>query len=237
MHKVNRLNLPQTLAYHIYEEIRKRIIQRIFPPGHLLREQELEKEFGSSRGPIRESLRLLLQTGLVEHQPRRGFRVKEYSEKDLQDLYQLRATLEEMVIGELANKNLEKFVKDLEEYLTRMNQRFGEADLFGYFEENVSFHQRIIDFADNKPLACVLYYANEMSLPPRYLLFVRKFPNRRSLKYHEAIVKSIKKGDFKNARHLTKVHIMENLDMVKRCYIEAKEDIQPISSKIALISF
>ena len=67
--------LPQTLSYFILNKLRWRIITGELEPGQPLREKELEADYGSSRGPVRESLRLLLQSGLVEHLPRRGFRV------------------------------------------------------------------------------------------------------------------------------------------------------------------
>ena len=59
--------LPQTLAYFIHNKVRWRIIIGDLTPGQPLREAELQSQYGSSRGPVRESLRLLLQTGLVEN--------------------------------------------------------------------------------------------------------------------------------------------------------------------------
>ena len=79
--------LPQTLAYFILSKLRWRIITGDLQPGQPLREMEIQSHYGSSRGPVRESLRLLLQNGLVEHQQRRGFRVREYSPEDIRNIY------------------------------------------------------------------------------------------------------------------------------------------------------
>ena len=62
--------LPQTLAYFILSKLRWRIISGDLQPGQPLREMEIQSHYGSSRGPVRESLRLLHQNGLVEHQQR-----------------------------------------------------------------------------------------------------------------------------------------------------------------------
>ena len=226
MYRSPESRLPKTLSYHFFDEIRKRIIKGVFRPGYPLREQELEAELGSSRGPIRESLRLLLNSGLVECQPRRGFRVKEYSEKNLDHLYHLRAILEGMVIESLAELDVDDLIPELRASLDRMDQMFEAKDLDGYFWENILFHQKIIDFAGNEPLASVIYYVNEMSLPARYLLLGENFPNSRSINYHKEIVDGIAKRDFKKSCKIGKLHILENLETLKWLYMEEKKKSQ-----------
>jgi len=58
--------LPRTLSLHLVGLLRHQIITGAYKPSQPLREQDIEAEFGSSRGPVRESLRMLLQGGLVE---------------------------------------------------------------------------------------------------------------------------------------------------------------------------
>ena len=72
--------LPTTISDYIFTDLREGIINGTLKPNQTLREEEISLRFGSSRGPIRESLRLLLQTGLVVHQPRKGFKVRDYTD-------------------------------------------------------------------------------------------------------------------------------------------------------------
>lgn len=204
--------LPQTISYHILQKLRWRIITGDLKPGQPLREQELETEYGSSRGPIRESQRLLLQTGLVEHQPRRGFRVRSYTPQDVRNIYELRALLEGRTIDNLAGRDLGVLVELLEGRCKVMEACYKGRDLEAYFHENSAFHQCIIDFTENRPIAQVLLYVNEISLPVRYRLLKTAFPSRRSLDYHEQITSHIKSGDLPDAKLLTEAHILENLD-------------------------
>ena len=213
-------HLPKTLPYFLAEEIRRRIIEGEYQPGQPLREQELESKFGSSRGPIREAFRLLLQSGLVEHQPRKGFRVKKYSPKALEDLYRLRAMLEGAVIDELAGVEIPPLVQALRRILDDMEKSYSDNDLKKYFSVNVQFHQKIIDSTENEPLRNVLQYVNEMSLPVRHLLLQKNFPSRRTIDYHRQIVDSIEKGDLATARRVTEEHILSNLAAVKEAYPE-----------------
>lgn len=204
-------NLPQTLSYFVYNKLRRRIITGDLRPGQVVREQELETQYGSSRGPIRESLRMLLQTGLVEHQERRGFRVRSYTPRDIENIYQLRAALEELVVSSLEGLQLEPLIKTLKLSCQVMESCYDKRDVQGYFDENAVFHQKIIDFTENRPLSQVIFYVNEISLPPRYKLLSETFPTRRSLTYHEQITRFIEINDLAAAKRVTREHILENL--------------------------
>lgn len=210
--------LPSTISTHIFDDLRRRIIEGHYAPGQPLREEEIRELHGSSRGPIRESLRMLLQTGLVEHQPRRGFRVREYTERDIRQIYSLRATLEAQVVGELAARDLGPLLETLDEGCNVMHNFYQRSDLEAYFEENRRFHQTIIDFADNRVLREVMDYVNEVSLPIRYRVLGDALPSRRSLTYHEKIIAHLRANEVSEAQKLTEHHILENLERAVQTY-------------------
>ncbi len=202
--------LPRTLSAHLVEHLRRRIITGEYRPGQALREQDIEREFGSSRGPVRESLRMLLQGGLVEYAERRGFRVRTYTVADVEHLYDLRASLEGLVIASLAGKPLAAMVTDLHASNRRMEACFAANDIEHYFAENQVFHDRIIAETGNRPIAEVMVYVNEVSLPVRYLVLSKALMTRRSLTYHEHIASYLEKGDLVAARRETEEHILVN---------------------------
>ena len=210
--------LPSTISTHIFRELRRRIIEGDFVPGQSLREEEIREMYGSSRGPIRESLRMLLQTGLVEQQPRRGFRVREYTEQDIRQIYSLRAGLEAQLIGALAGRDLAPLLVVLNDVCSVMRDCYNRSDLHTYFEENRRFHQSIIDFADNRVLREVMEYVNEVSLPVRFRIMGEALPSRRSLTYHERIISHLRDGNIAEAQRLTKEHILENLELAVNAF-------------------
>ena len=114
------------------------------------------------------SLRLLLQTGLVVHQPRKGFKVRDYTPKQIRQIYTLRANLEGLVIIELEGRELDHLITELKKSNERMETFFRKNQVFEYFKENIFFHQKIIDFADNDILKKTIALVNEVSLPVRY---------------------------------------------------------------------
>jgi DNA-binding GntR family transcriptional regulator len=202
--------LPRTLSAHLVEHLRRRIITGEYCSSQALREQDIEREFGSSRGPVRESLRMLLQGGLVEYAERRGFRVRTYTIADIEHLYDLRANLEGLVIASLAGKPLTAMAADLRASNVRMAACFSTNDIWQYFAENQVFHDRIIAETGNRPIAEVMVYVNEVSLPVRYRVLRDTLLTRRSLTYHEQILDFLEKGDLLSARRETEEHILVN---------------------------
>lgn len=83
-----------SLAELALRRLRAEILDGTLAPGERLVEEHLTRRFGTSRAPLREALRLLGEQGLVEHLPRRGVRVTELSERDVDELFGLRDVLE-----------------------------------------------------------------------------------------------------------------------------------------------
>src|SRR5579871_3394760 len=78
--------------------LRQEILSGALTPGERLVEEHLTQRFGTSRAPLREALRQLAEQGLIEHLPRRGFRVAELSAADADELFGLRNVLERYAV-------------------------------------------------------------------------------------------------------------------------------------------
>ncbi|BBZ33523.1 GntR family transcriptional regulator [Mycolicibacterium confluentis] len=87
-------DLPVTLVELAASRLRDAILSGALAPGAKIVEEQLCADFGISRAPLREALRQLAQQGLVEHLPRRGSRVAEWSPEDIRQLFELRTVLE-----------------------------------------------------------------------------------------------------------------------------------------------
>ncbi len=89
-----RAALVRNASVAATELIREAIVDGRLEPGRRLKEEELARELGISRTPIREALLMLQAEGLVDATPNRGAMVRVHTPEDLDDLYQLRALLE-----------------------------------------------------------------------------------------------------------------------------------------------
>lgn len=110
----------KTLRESIVDIIRKRIINRELQPGQKIVEQELAKEFKTSRAPIREALRELENEGLVEYVRNAGCSVKEITFEESFEIYLMRANYEIMAVRLLGGKIPEETLQEMEEILERM---------------------------------------------------------------------------------------------------------------------
>src|SRR5215472_1191910 len=157
--------LPHTIPYYLADRIKAGIIRWRYPPRSSLREIELAAEFGASRGPVREALRILELQGLVTHAPRRGFKVKAFTSVDLRQLYRLRAQLESEVIDALADKDVGPLIEALESANKLMRTYAKRGDIERYFAANIEFHQLLIENTDSSVLRTIMHQVNAMSLP------------------------------------------------------------------------
>src|SRR5215813_8929634 len=85
-------------------ELQARVLSGELPSGTRLRQETLAEQFGVSRTPVREALRKLQASGLVELQPRRGALVRRHSACEIRDAYEVRAELESLAAGLAAER-------------------------------------------------------------------------------------------------------------------------------------
>ena len=95
---------PRALYEEVAEQLRQRIFRRELEPGSWIDELKIAEEFGISRTPLREALKVLAAEGLVTMKVRRGAYVTEMSEKDLRDVYHLLSLLESDAAGVVAER-------------------------------------------------------------------------------------------------------------------------------------
>jgi DNA-binding GntR family transcriptional regulator len=218
--------LPHTIPYYLADRIKAGIIRWRYPPGASLREAELAAEFGASRGPVREALRILELQGLVVHAPRRGFKVKAYTADDLRQLYRLRTQLEGEVIDALADKDVAPLTAALERANEVMRSYAKAGDIERYFDANIDFHQRMIESTESSVLRTIMHQVNAMSLPIRYALLRAEFSTRADYAYHAQITRALRARDFPLARKLTMEHITANLTRAIDVYGEALSKVE-----------
>ncbi|MBH0776552.1 GntR family transcriptional regulator [Nocardia bovistercoris] len=96
--RTNTTVLPPSLVEMATRHVRSEVLSGALEPGERIVEETLCARLGISRAPVREALRLLAQEGLVEHLPRRGFRVLVWSATDILQLFELRRVLERHAI-------------------------------------------------------------------------------------------------------------------------------------------
>ena len=120
--------------------------------GAKLNEMALSAGLGVSRGPVRESFRALEETGLVRIEKNRGVFVREISLAEASDIYEIRATFDQMAGRKLAQRISPEQLASLRDLLGAMEAAAAASDLGRYHALNLRFHDALVEYANNPKL-------------------------------------------------------------------------------------
>jgi DNA-binding GntR family transcriptional regulator len=196
----------------LYEQVAERLRTRIFahelPQGGWIDEQALAIEYGISRTPLREALKVLAAEGLVVLKPRRGCYVTELSEQDIDEVFPVMALLEGRVAAEAARRvtsadfsRLTAIHEELEKYAAANN-----ADRF--FEANQRFHTALQEIAGNRYLAQLIDDARKVIKLTRRDSLRLEGRLKQSLAEHREILEALRLKDSALAGQLMHDHLL-----------------------------
>lgn len=206
--------LSQSASITASELIRTAIVDGRLAPGRRLKEEELARELGMSRTPIREALLILQSDGLVESYPRRGAVVRSYAVEDLDDVYQLRAVLEGHAARRAATRISTEDIERLEGSCERFEQLRAADDLQDLVKENLFFHNVILDAAESARLRGLVRKVIEVPLVYKSYYWYSVEQKLISQHYHRQLTRAFRTGDAERAEMIMKEHVLEARDFL-----------------------
>jgi len=180
---------PRALYEEVAELLRQRIFNRELEPGSWIDELKLAEEYGISRTPLREALKVLAAEGLVTMKVRRGAYVTEVSEKDLSDVYHLLSLLESDAAGVVARTATDHELAELQALHAELETAVGDADQF--FAVNERFHMRLLELADNRWRDQLVADLRKVMKLNRHNSLLKSGRIEESLKEHRAIMAAL----------------------------------------------
>jgi DNA-binding GntR family transcriptional regulator len=185
----------QSLHDEILVRLRDHIVEGNIPDGGRIPERQLCEMLGISRTPLREALKVLAAEGLVELLPNRGARVRQLSERDLGELFDIMGGLESLA-GRLACENIsDAEIAEIERLHHEMYGFYLHRDMHGYFRVNQLIHQKIVEASRNTTL--LGSYAN-FAGRIRRVRYSANFARKRdrwaeAMREHEAILDALRR--------------------------------------------
>ncbi|WP_410873317.1 GntR family transcriptional regulator [Nocardia sp. A7] len=150
----NSAELPASLVEMTAEHVRAQVLSGALAPGERVGEEALCARLGISRAPVREALRRLAEQGLVEHLPRRGYRVVVWSPDDIVQLFDVRRALERhAVTAALPSPKLR--LGRVRTALTELTAADRRKDWVARDDAHRRFHVEIVALAGNRQLDLV----------------------------------------------------------------------------------
>jgi DNA-binding GntR family transcriptional regulator len=193
------------LYEQVAERLRSRILAHTLPPGSWIDEQSLAAEYGISRTPLREALKVLAAEGLVTMKLRRGAYVTEVSERDLSEVFHLLALLESDAAATVAQRASDAQLAELEALHQALERTVDDRDAF--FKANEQFHMKLLQIADNRwTQQTVGDLRRVMKLNRHHSLF-KQGRLEASLDEHREIMDALKARNAQRVQQLMQQHI------------------------------
>ena len=205
----NEINEFLPLREVVFLTLRKAILKGELQPGERLMEIALANRLGVSRTPVREAIRMLEHEGLVVMKPRRGAQVAKITEQELNDVLEVRKSLEMLA----ASKACERMTEEDMEAMRDAAEEFRKlaldpsCDLTALTEADVAFHDTIYSGTGNRRLIQILENLREQMYRFRFE-YMKDASIRESLILeHEEIMRAVAARDSALAADLIGVHI------------------------------
>jgi DNA-binding GntR family transcriptional regulator len=208
---------PVPLYEEVAELLRQRIFKRIagdLEPGSWIDELKLAEEYGISRTPLREALKVLATEGLVTMKVRRGAYVTEVSEQDLSDVYHLMSLLESDAAGVVASVATDTQLNQLVNLHEGLETVFSTQplDTEQFFIINEQFHMKLLEIANNRWRDQMVADLRKVMKLNRHNSLLKAGRIAESLAEHRVIMKALNARDAKAAVKAMQAHFKNGLE-------------------------
>ncbi|MGN0343218.1 MAG: GntR family transcriptional regulator [Roseburia sp.] len=199
----------------VFNTLREAILKGELKPGERLMELKLASKLGVSRTPIREAIRMLEQEGLAVTIPRRGAVVAHMSEKDTEDVLQIRSALDELAVQLAADNMQPEQLEQLEQARQKFEDATRSKDIKLLAQMDVQFHDVIYQATGNPRLVVLLNNLREQMYRYRveYLKDEKAYP--KLLQEHQDIVDGLRQRDKEKVAEIMRRHVRNQAETVK----------------------
>jgi len=201
---------PRALYEEVAELLRQRIFARELAPGSWIDEMRLAEEYGISRTPLREALKVLATEGLVTMKMRRGAYVTEVNDKDQHDVYHLLSLLESDAAGVVAVQASDAELADLNSIHQELVAAVGNTDKF--FEINERFHMRLLEIANNRGRDQMVADLRKVMKLNRHNSLLKSGRIEESLREHQALLDALLARDVSASVTRMQAHFANGLE-------------------------
>lgn len=199
----------QSIHYSVYSALRKAIFDGDLKKGDRIVEAEVSRNLGISRAPIREALQSLRQSGLVEHEPRRGWYVIGLEPDDMWDIYLIRASIEALAARRVATQMSPQFQTQLQALIAQMATAAQQGNPDALADYDVQFHELIIQHGGSRQLQRIWHHLHPQDWT---IMSVLKLPDvslAEMAQRHQTVLDALVSGDPGWAEAVIRRHILE----------------------------
>ena len=206
---MEKLIVNANLREQIYDILKNMIVHREIQPGEKINEEQIAKETGVSRTPIREALCRLENEKIIEMIPRRGAFVIRQTEATVREVLEIREVLEGLVTRLAAVQMDEKTLSRLTQCLEKIRSIPDEdRNLMKYTQSDIRFHTILLEACGNHMLQNMMAVVNTHLQIIRLRTVVLPGRAKKTVEEHYEILKAIETGDEYSAEAMMRKHVV-----------------------------
>ncbi len=199
----------------VFNTLRNAILRGDLKPGERLMEMHLANKLGVSRTPIREAIRMLEQEGLAVTIPRKGAQVAKMTEKDLQDVLEIRDSLDELAVSMACKRMTPEQLVELKESMHDFELATRTKDVRKIVEADETFHNVIYRMADNPKLENIVNNLREQMYRYRYEYVKGNSTYSQLIEEHAAIIEGFERQDSQYVKNIMHTHLENQIEAVR----------------------
>ncbi len=207
---------PLPLAEMAFQVIRDSILEGHLEPGKIYNEIAIAKELGISRTPVREALLKLATHGLITYLPRKGITVNDFTERDLEEIIELRKAIELAAIEKITMAPDSCDFSEAEKALKNQKTALKKKDIRTFLLFDRHFHLTLIKLTRNRRFVEIMENVRDVLQLIAQKILTDEQGLQETILEHEAILNAAKQGDTENARKAVRYH----LDLSKKMLLE-----------------
>ena len=206
----------------VFNTLREAILKGELKPGERLMEMHLANKLGVSRTPIREAIRMLEQEGLAVTIPRKGAQVAKMTEKDLQDVLEVRDALDALTVTCACERMTDAQFVELKEAMKAFEQATKTDDVRKIVEADEAFHDVIYAAAANPKLETIINSAREQMYRYRYEYVKNPSVYAQIIQEHKTIIDGFDRRDVEFLKDIMHTHLSNQINAVRELIREQK---------------
>ncbi len=205
--------LSKTLSEQTYFELRKMIIKRNFKPGQKINEEHISDLLGVSRTTVKKAFTALVKDGLLEDHPRQGVYLKNYTNEEILEIYDLREVTAGLSARYAALRTSNREFLELEKIFQKMKLAVSESNYDEYVDCDIDFHEKIVDYSRAKLTSDIISNFH-ISLLSFNIGLVRD--PAETLNEHRQIIDLLKSGNQEKAENFMRLHIKKSREVLAK---------------------
>ena len=219
------IKTSSTIRRRVYNFLREQLLSGEIQPHQHLIEAKIARDIGTSRTPVREAFHSLELEGLIESIPRVGYVVKPISEKEVEEICEIRATIEGLGARWAMGKAHGKLVVELKKNIAASEERVSKGDVRSFVDMDAKFHEIISKSSGSQRLVELAQTLRRHMLRYRVQSIYSVDNVLRAIEGHKAILGAIEKRDLDQVNRAIGYHLEQSKkDILRYAFKETPKE-------------